>query len=356
MHQIELEMQNEELVQSRTQVEAGLRQYTDLYDFAPVGYFTLALDGAIRQVNLAGANLLGIERGTLIKRRFGVFIADESRPIFNVFLENVFSTSGSKKNCEVALLKDGAALIWIYIEAITEDGQECRAVVSDITERKQAEELIRNALREKEILLKEVNHRVKNNLTILIGLIKMQENKTSDEGSKDLLKELEGRIRSMAQVHQSLYSSESLSRVNLQNYIQTMCANIHDQFGTNCDVFLSVQAAEVNVGPDIAISLGLILNELITNAYKHGFSENKPSSGAARCEINVNASRNGDELTVTVANNGVGLPADLDWEKSESLGLQLVKMLIKQINGSIELNRSTGTAFRMKFPFADKIH
>ena len=352
MHQIELEMQNEELVQSRTQVEAGLRQYIYLYDFAPVGYFTLALDGAIRQVNLAGANLLGIERGTLIKRRFGVFISNESRPIFNVFLENVFSTSGSKKNCEVALLKAGPAPIWIYIEAITEDGQECRAVVSDITERKQVEESMRNSVQEKKILLKEVNHRVKNNLTILIGLIKMQENKTSDEGSKDLLKELEGRIRSMAQVHQSLYSSESLSRVNLQNYITTMCANIHDQFGTNCDVFFSVQAAEAEVGPDIAISLGLILNELITNAYKHGFSENKPSPGAARCEINVNASRDGDDLTLTVTNNGVDLPKDFELEKSESLGLQLVKMLIKQINGSIELDRSHGTAFCLKFPMS----
>ena len=136
VHQIELEMQNEELVQSHTQVEAGLRQYTDLYDFAPVGYFTLALDGAIHQVNLAGANLLGAERGALIKRRFGVFVSTRSRTTFSAFLEKVFSTSGSKETCEIALQKDGPAPLWVYIEAMTEDGQRktCRAVVVDITD------------------------------------------------------------------------------------------------------------------------------------------------------------------------------------------------------------------------------
>ena len=145
VHQIELEMQNEELVQSRTQVEAGLHKYTDLYDFAPVGYFTLALDGAIHQVNLAGANLLGAERGALIKRRFGVFVSARSRTTFSAFLEKVFSRSWSEETCEIALQKDGSAPLWVHIEAMTEDVQRktCRVVVVDITERKQAEEALR---------------------------------------------------------------------------------------------------------------------------------------------------------------------------------------------------------------------
>jgi PAS domain S-box-containing protein/putative nucleotidyltransferase with HDIG domain len=144
VHQIELEMQNEELVQSRAEVEALLRQYTDLYDFAPIGYFTLACDGAILQVNLAGAHLLGVELGKLIKRRFGVFVSVESRPAFSAFLEKVF-TSGSKETCEVALLKDGPGPLWAHMEASTEDKQECRAVVMDITGRKQAEQSLQES-------------------------------------------------------------------------------------------------------------------------------------------------------------------------------------------------------------------
>jgi len=147
VHQIELEMQNEELAQTRAVVEALLRQYTDLYDFAPVGYFTLARDGAIHQVNLAGANLLGVERGKLIMRRFGVFVSAQSRTTFNTFLEKVFG-SQQKETCDVALLNDGADPFWAHTEATVSDasrGQRevCHAVVSDITVRKQAEEALR---------------------------------------------------------------------------------------------------------------------------------------------------------------------------------------------------------------------
>jgi len=141
VHQIELEMQNEELVRARAGLEALLSRYTDLYDFAPAGYFTLARDGAIHHVNPAGANLLGVERGALINRRFGVFVSARSRTTFNTFVEKVFG-SRQKETCEVAFQKDGSAPLWVHIEAIAEDGQECRAVALDITERKRAEEQI----------------------------------------------------------------------------------------------------------------------------------------------------------------------------------------------------------------------
>jgi PAS domain S-box-containing protein len=224
----------------------------------------------------------------------------------------------------------------------------------DITEIKLAEKRIKSSLVEKEILLKEVHHRVKNNLMVIISLIKMEETKADNEMFNPSLQELEGRIRSMAQVHGSLYLSADLAYVDLQTYLETMGAQISAQFGTERNIRFSVQAVGVEVDLDIAISCGLILNELITNAYKHAFPENKPRSGAARCEINVNAGHDGDELTLTVANNGVELPAALDWEKSDTLGLRLINMLIKQINGSIELDRSAGTAFVIKFPSSRK--
>ncbi len=222
----------------------------------------------------------------------------------------------------------------------------------DITERKQAEENLKKSLAEKEVLLKEVHHRVKNNLMTIIGLIKMQEIKAGNEKFKPLLQELEGRIRSIAMVHESLHKSENLARIDLQNYIEAMSSHTRAQFGAERDIRFSVQAAGVMVDLDIAVSCGLILNELITNAYKHAFPGDKHCSGAGKCEIAVSVKHEGGMLTLTVADNGVGLPAVLDWEKSEALGLRLIKMLSKQLNGSIELDRSAGTVFRFKFPMA----
>ena len=225
-------------------------------------------------------------------------------------------------------------------------------IVQDITERKQAEEKIKNSLVEKEVLLKEVHHRVKNNLMIIIGLIKMEETKVANEMLNPLLQQLEGRIRSMALVHASLYKSKDLAHIDLQNYIETMSAQIHAQFGTDRDIRFSVQAAGMDVDLDSAVPCGLILNELLTNAFKYAFPAGRPGSGAGDCEIKVIVNQEGGMNLLTVADNGVGLPADLDWEKSETLGLRLIKMLSKQINGSIELDRSTGTVFCLKFPVA----
>jgi len=138
VHQIELEMQNDELRKSRAEVEAWLERYTELYEFAPVGYLTLGRDGAIRQVNLAGASLLGVERARLPGRRFKVFVDEPNREVFKSFLEKLFA-SQAKEECELALLKKGKGPLNVHITAtVSQDGQECRVMIEDITERKQA--------------------------------------------------------------------------------------------------------------------------------------------------------------------------------------------------------------------------
>jgi len=140
IHQFELEIQNEELQQTRNEVEELLAQYTDLYDFAPVGYFTLDIGGTIRQMNLTGARLLGLERSRLVNRRFGIFVSDDSRPAFNAFLKKVFERQ-TKETCEAMLPKAGNHQLYVQIEArVSEDGQECLAAMVDLTERKQAQE------------------------------------------------------------------------------------------------------------------------------------------------------------------------------------------------------------------------
>jgi two-component system, cell cycle sensor histidine kinase and response regulator CckA len=142
IHQIELEMQNEQLEQARTETEAALELYTDLYEFAPSGYFTLDRDGTIRQANLTGSGLLGVDRSHLMNRNFQLFVAENSRPVFQAFAAKVF-TSHSRETCEAMLLREGKPPFYARIEAVSSDsGQECRAVVVDITERKRSEEKI----------------------------------------------------------------------------------------------------------------------------------------------------------------------------------------------------------------------
>jgi PAS domain S-box-containing protein len=139
VHQIELEMQNEELQQMRAKAEALLAQYTDLYDFAPTGYFNLAADGTILAVNLTGARLLGMERAQLLNRRFGVLVSVADRPAFSTFLEKTFAGK-DREFCEVALLKAKTAPLFVRIEAVISAGQrQCRAAVLDVTDRHQAE-------------------------------------------------------------------------------------------------------------------------------------------------------------------------------------------------------------------------
>jgi PAS domain S-box-containing protein len=142
VHQVELEMQNAELRQTRDTLEASLEQYTDLYEFAPVGYFTLDRLGTIRSVNLSGTSLLGVERSRLIGRRFGPLVSDADRPAFNAFLEKIFASSDNVA-CEVALLKEGASPLFVQIETVVAASeQECRIALTDITERKFAMEAL----------------------------------------------------------------------------------------------------------------------------------------------------------------------------------------------------------------------
>ena len=160
VHQIELEMQNEELQQARATADALLAQYVELYDFAPTGYFTLDREGTIRQLNLNGARLLGGERSGLVPRRFGLFVAESDRRAFSDFLEQVFA-SAARQSCEVTLPRAGSQPLVVQIEGTrSADGQECRAVVLDLTARQQAEAALRQkaeALRASNVELEQFN-------------------------------------------------------------------------------------------------------------------------------------------------------------------------------------------------------
>ncbi len=221
----------------------------------------------------------------------------------------------------------------------------------DITDRRRAEDLLHHSLDEKETLLREVHHRVKNNLAAIIGLLDLQRDTTKDATLLSLLDDLNGRIRSMALVHEMLYQSERLNRIDFHGYLQVLVDHLHHSLDPCGMVGIEVTASEVSMSLDLAIPCGLIVNELVTNAFKHAFPKNQPSLKKDDYLIKITVfQENPVSYTLVVADNGVGLPAALDWTTTRSLGLRLVRMLGQhQLQGSLELDRTVGTRFSLRF-------
>ncbi len=232
------------------------------------------------------------------------------------------------------------------------------AIFSDISAQKQHETALReNArrleelLEEKEVLLRELHHRVKNNLAVILSLINLQQNAPGRASGADLLKELSGRIRAMAILHEMLYKSADLNNINLKDYLQNLAASLQESFAGGAGARLRVQAEDMNASMDIAVPCGLIVNELVTNAFKHAFPKQDPRpAGAPPPEITVRAERHDGECLLTVADNGRGFPDGMDWQTASSLGLRLVRMLAQQqLQGAVETDNSAGAAFRIRF-------
>ena len=214
----------------------------------------------------------------------------------------------------------------------------------DITSSKTAERL-RASLKEKEVLLKEVHHRVKNNLQVISSLLNLQARHIVDGTALEIFKESQNRVRSIALFHEKLYQSEDLTHVGASGYLKNLISNLLATYGARSNaVVLSVEPNEILLGVDVAIPLGLIVNELISNALKHAFVEGK--RGEVRVDLRSEDQRN---HLLSVSDNGRGFPIELDFRKAPSLGLQLVCTLTEQLSGSIELRRDQGTTFQVTF-------
>jgi two-component sensor histidine kinase len=220
----------------------------------------------------------------------------------------------------------------------------------DITARKRAEEALQASLAEKEVLLREVHHRVKNSLAAVIGLLALQRQVIDNSTVTAVLEDLSGRIKAMALVHERLYRSENLSRIAIQDYLKALISHLRTSFGSRGNIRCTIAADGIEMDLDTAVPCGMIVNELITNSLKHGFPGDKPRPGASHCELTVSMEWDGTTYTLVVADNGVGVPADLDWVATKSLGLRLVRMLGQhQLQGHIELDRTNGTRFTLTF-------
>ena len=214
----------------------------------------------------------------------------------------------------------------------------------EITERKKAADQIQASLAEKEVLLREIHHRVKNNMQVITSLLNLQEEYIDDEKYSGMFQDSKNRIVAMALVHDKLYQSENLANVNFPEYISSLASTLFQTYRTTGNIALKMDVEEISLSIDSAIPCGLILNELISNSLKHAFPDNR--DGEIRIDFH---SDNDGNITLIVGNNGVEFPEDLDWKNTESLGLQLVNILTQQLDGTIELDRTGGTAFKIRW-------
>jgi PAS domain S-box-containing protein len=219
------------------------------------------------------------------------------------------------------------------------------SVVENITERKKAEEALKASLKEKETLLQEVHHRVKNNMQVINSLLKLQSNNIEDAKTKEILKDSQSRVYAMSAVHETLHGSGSLSEIDLQSYLSKITTSIFQTYSTDSRrIELNSDIKNSPIILNQAYPLGLIINELISNSLKYAFPDEREG------KINVNLKKQDKELELTIMDDGVGVPDNFDWKNPKSLGLKLVRTLVEnQLDGSIDMESNNGTKFTIKF-------
>jgi PAS domain S-box-containing protein len=272
-------------------------------------------------------------------------------------IDSILRDFGDEKpfDCEYRIKDANGNWRWLRdrsIGRICADGDELliEGLATDITERKLASQNLQDSLAEKDVLLREVHHRVKNNLASIIGLIGLQHSGQDDPKLKLEFTELSSRIQAMALVHELLYRSDVLNWVDMQAYLEALTSQLRTAYRMHQHIQITVSAQGARTDLDTAIPCGLIVTELLTNTFKYAFPNGQPRQGEQACRIAVSYSSDGDICTLGIRDNGVGLPAGLDWEKSPTLGLRLIRMLGQhQLGATVQVDTSAGTRFELKF-------
>jgi len=226
------------------------------------------------------------------------------------------------------------------------DGRECNiGFFTDVTERKQAEEKIMASLVEKETLLKEVHHRVKNNMQVISSLLRLQEGRVKDKDSAALLRDSQNRIQSMSLVYNKLYQSQNLASIDTTDYIKELTAGIVKSYTVNPSrVTINVAPNNVLLDVDLAIPCGMVVNELVTNSLKYAFPDNRKG------QISISLKEDDKGLELVVSDDGVGIPEGINPASTATLGIKLVTNLVQdQLGGEMELDRTHGTTFKITF-------
>ncbi len=281
----------------------------------------------IRHLNMFSPNSL--------RKMYSYFIKTISGQKVQIQEIEIFTRSGKRKTVEIlgSLLKKNEKPVGVI------------TVIRDITERKKTEEQLKKTLKEKEILMREIHHRVKNNMQIMLSLLRLQSRQLKNREALEVLGVWRNRIRTIALIHEKLYRSEDMTRINFKDYVQALVFSLFNAFeAKESDIQIKVKVKDVFLDINTAIPLGQIINELISNAIMHAF----PGKRKGQICLDMHA-ENKDQYILIISDNGVGIKENANFKNPHTLGFQLVNDLVDQVSGSIELDGRDGTSFRIIF-------
>jgi PAS domain S-box-containing protein len=330
---------------SQEEARARLAAIVEASDDCIIGE---TLDGTVTSWNRAAERIFGYTAAEMVGSAFAILCPPDGIDQHAEILRRI-AQGDRVTNFEVLRRTKEGRDITVSITASPVRNQDgvvvsVAKVARDITAQKEREAALQASLKEKEVLLQEVHHRVKNNLQVIASLINMQLRKVDSPAARGALEECRNRVLAIALIHEKLYQSKDYGRVQFSDYIRSIASNVFQSAGVSPGVVqLTVQIEPIALPVDKAIPCGLIVNELITNALKHAF----PHGREGVVEVSLSA-RDG-RVSLCVKDNGIGLSPNFTLEDSRTLGLQLVTTLARQLEGSVEILRSGGTAFRVSF-------
>jgi PAS domain S-box-containing protein len=339
-------------------------RYRSLFNLSPVGIVLTNVAGNILEMNDAMLNTFGYSREEIGSMNISALHAN---PDTRIELAGIILCRGSISDYEIVCKRrDGSTFpALLNSSRIIRGGERLfQSSVIDITDRKLMEEEIRSlnraleqrviqrtnelnaTLGEKEILLREIHHRVKNNLQIIISILRLQKRQITDSGTMAILQDCESRVLSMALVHEKLYRSKDLAYIDIGDYLRTLTQNLFTTYSINQKtVTFHVEITDIQLDINRAIPVGLILNELISNSLKHAF----PLGHEGR--IVIHGKQEKGEIVLSLQDDGIGLPVGFDWRHCPSLGMHLVMTLIEQVQGKIEMaDCEKGAHFIIRIP------
>lgn len=339
-------------ISERYEAEEQLRKneemFRQLFQNSPIAIALLDKRQEVRRINAAFTDTFGYETEDLQGLNIDQVIVPENeseiaKDISKTIFEGKTAHHAGKRMC-----KDGSLVdVLIYGVPVIVDGKTVAifGIYVDITERRQAEERVKKSLKEKEVLLAEIHHRVKNNLAVITGLLELQAFNTDSEEARSVLQESQMRVNSIALIHEKLYQNEDLSEISFDQYLEELSEVIVSSLtSSQTDVHINIEADPVKLTVNQAIPCGLILNEIITNAHKHAFE------GRQEGNIDISIVEHESSVTMKIVDDGIGIPEGVSLENPTSLGLKLIGTLSRQLRGTPEFrNTGSGTEFILQF-------